>query len=99
MSENKEPQGVIAILTGPDGYVWATAADFSKGTPSGYSQKEAQESRARSALAREYVRTTCHEMIAKVMRTHDCDQIVDALRNQHGYKCTIKYIGYPEGEQ
>jgi hypothetical protein len=99
VSDQPAPQGVIAILTGPDGYVWATAADFAKFSPSGFSQKAAQEMRAKSTLAHEYIKISCHEMIAKVMLTHDCERIVEALRNQHGYKRTIKYIGYLEDEQ
>ena len=42
MSEPK-PQGVIVIIVEPDGHVAAVGTDFSEGTPTGFTQREAQE--------------------------------------------------------
>ena len=45
------PKGVVAVLVGSDGCEIANAADFDKGNLAGFSRQEAQESRARRALA------------------------------------------------
>ncbi len=89
-------KGVVAILTGPDGHVWATATDFHTDGYGGFSLQEAQELRAKTQLAFEFIRSTCSDVVVKAMGPLDCKGIVDNLTHKHGFKRTIIPIGHSE---
>lgn len=95
MSE-KAAKGVVAILTGPDGYVWATVTDFDRSGYGGFSMQEAQEYRAKRALAWEFVRKACSDVIVKAMDEYQCDRIISNVCSQQGFTRTILPIGYEE---
>jgi len=99
VSDQPEPQGVIAILTGPDGHVYAVGTDFSTSYPSGYSIKEAQERRAKRMMADLFIEKYCLTLIAKAMSNNTADQIIANLCQRDGFRRTVKYIGYPEAGQ
>jgi hypothetical protein len=99
VSEIQIPQGVIAILTGPNGHVYAVGTDFSTCFSNRYSIKEAQEYRAKRMMVDLFVLNSCCGFVAKAMRDSDADAIVSTLCQRDGFLRTIKYIGYPEGEQ
>ncbi len=93
----QEPKGVVAILSGPDGYVWATADDFKDYGPDERRRREAQTLRAQSALAFNLIVATCNGNVAEVIPKMVCEDIVNALIRKKGWRRTIKYIGYKEG--
>ena len=94
-AKQPEPQGVVAILTGPDGYVWSTAVDFEDyGNGCGFTLKEAQEMNARAALAREVVRKAGNPAIFDAMEQGSCNILIDNLVRKKGFRVTINYIGY-----
>ena len=101
MSESGQPipQGVVAILTGPDGHVYAVGTDFSTSFSSGYTIKEAQEYRAKRMMADLFIVNSCSGWIAKAMRNGDADAIIANLCQCHGFRRTIKYIGCQEDEE
>jgi hypothetical protein len=99
VSDRPDPQGVIAILTGPDGHVYAVGTDFNTSYSSGYTIKEAQECRAKRMMADLFVVNSCSGFVAKAMRDGDVDAIVATICQRDGFRRTVKYIGYPEDEQ
>lgn len=89
-------KGVVAILTGPDGHVWATATDFSTGGYGGFTLEEAQEIRAKRELSFEFVRKSCNDWIIKGLDNHDCESIVERLIRKEGFKRTFIAIGHED---
>lgn len=57
------PDGVVALMIGADGHVWATATDFDRSGYGGFELHQAQRIRARGALRREFVRRVCNTSI------------------------------------
>lgn len=92
----EQPQGVVGILTGPDGYVWSSVTDFDRSGYGGYTQQEAQELRVKQALSYDFVRKTCSDVVLSVIQPYRCDEIVWALINQKGFKRTLVPVGYDD---
>lgn len=90
------PSGVVAILTRSDGHVVATAPDFDRSHPGGFSLREAQTARARRALANETVRTLCSLDIADVMRGYEAERLIEELVRVKGYRVTVMPLGPEE---
>lgn len=92
---SKEPQGVIAILTGPDGDVIATDADFNRSTPGGCALWEGQKHRAQLGVKYKTVHAYCSTTFANAMSDYLIDQLVRALCSK-GHKISFRGVGYPE---
>lgn len=91
----EKPKGVVGILTGPDGHVWASVTDFDTSGYGGFSLQEAQEVRVQTLLAFEFIRKTCSDIVVQAMGPLDCKGIVGTLISKHGFKRTIIPIGHP----
>jgi len=70
------PCGTVAILIGPDGREISTATDFSQSNPSGFTVREAQRARVRSALALRTVRDLASSWLAEAIPRHQAEQIM-----------------------
>ena len=96
------PQGVVAILTAPDGHVVATASNFDTFRPAGLPLEQCQEDRARKALARATVEDTCATYISPALNQYDCERILDALCDKHRdhkpFRVTVRFIGYDDAD-
>lgn len=90
-----EPQGIIAIMTAPDGDVIATATDFNRSGMGGCKLWEAQMWRARDAVKWKVVRAYCSTALADALSNYLCSSIADALC-QKGHKITCRAIGYDD---
>jgi hypothetical protein len=97
MADNtsETPKGVVGILTGPDGHVWASVTDFDRQSYGGYTLKDAQELRVRKQLAYDFMRATCSDIVLSVIDGHTCEEIVRDLINKKGFKRTILPVGHP----
>lgn len=93
MAEQKQPQGVVAVMIDSDGYVMGHAADFDRQHPGGFKLEEAQASRARRALARNVVNAYVSDRISGAIEDHECDRIMERLQ-KGGAKVSIFEIGY-----
>ena len=91
-----EAKGVVAILTGPDGYVWASVTDFDRQSYGGYTLQDAQEMRAKKQLAYEFMRATCSDIVLSVIESYRCEEIVTDLIRQKGFKRTILKVGHED---
>lgn len=98
MSEEKkiEPQGVIAIMTAPDGYVIATVADFERQGYGGFKLWEAQKHRAGDAVKRKGVRAYCSDHLVNALETYTVDRMAEDLIQRGKYRVSYQAIGYPE---
>lgn len=96
MSESKTPNGVVGVLTGPDGYVWASVSDFDSSGYGGFSLQEAQTRRVKQALALKFLDSTCNDIVVSVLDPHRCEEIVWALCSKKGFKRTIIPVGYED---
>lgn len=92
---DKEPVGVLAIMTSPDGQVIATASDFERQAPGGYKLWEAQRYRARQQVMWATVRAYCSDAIVDAITDYLSTQIAEALCRK-GHRITIKAIGWNE---
>lgn len=92
----KNAQGVVAVFTDPSGHVAASVSDFRPDTYGGFKKAEAQEHRARVAIAHEVVRVYCSDLIVKAMGSYECEQLLRKLTGE--MKCTVSYVrvGYDE---
>jgi hypothetical protein len=88
------PKGVVAILTGPDGYVWATVADFDQSAPGGCSLEEGQELRAGKMVAVKFLQEACARVVADAISDYQRDEIVRTLCNDKGFNLTVVPIGH-----
>lgn len=98
MSDEKtiEPQGVIAIMTAPDGYVIATHADFERQCYGGFKLWEAQKHRAGDMVKRKAVRAYCSDHLANALETYTVDRMSEDLIQRGKYRVFYRAIGYPE---
>lgn len=92
---DKEPQGIIAIMTAPDGDVIATATDFNRSGMGGCKLWEAQKWRARDQVKWATVRAYCSDVVASGISSYTSTKIADELC-QKGHKITYRSVGYPE---
>jgi len=92
---SKEPQGVIAIMTTPEGHVIATAADFDRQSYGGFKLWEAQRMRAKKQAIYATIRAYCSDAIVEAIDSYLSEQIGEALRRK-GHTLTLRAIGYPE---
>jgi hypothetical protein len=88
-----EPQGVIAIMTAPDGNVIATAADFNRSGMGGCELWEAQMWRARDAVKWQAVRAYCSTIMIEALSNYTMTKIADELCSK-GHKITLRAIGW-----
>lgn len=92
---DKQPQGIIAIMTAPDGDVIATATDFNRSGMGGCKLWEAQKWRASDQVKWAAVRAYCSDVIVKSISSYISTQIADELCRK-GHKITYRAIGYPD---
>lgn len=92
---SEEPQGIIAIMTAPDGSVIATATDFNRSGIGGCHLWEAQMWRARDAVKWKAVRAYSSTIMADALSNYLCTSIAEALC-QKGHKITCRAIGYDD---
>lgn len=90
-----EPQGVIAILTAPDGDVIATASDFNRSGIGGCKLWEAQMWRARQQVKWAAVKAYCSPTVTNALGGYMLEQIADALC-QKGHQISYRAIGYSD---
>jgi hypothetical protein len=91
----KEPQGIIAIFTAPDGDVIATATDFNRSGMGGCKLWEAQMWRAKDAVKWKAVRAYSSAIMADALSSYLCQQIAEALCGK-GHKITFRAVGYSD---
>lgn len=89
------PQGVVAILTAPDGDT-VVAHHFGRSKPGGFTLLEAQKHYAREALARGTIREHCSYAVAEMIDTYRAEQIMGDLVNRKGYRISYHYIGHDD---
>ena len=92
---NKTPQGVAAILIGPDDRVIANAVDFSTERPGGFSKQEAQTLRAKDALAFKAIQELSSPLLSNSIGNYDAKQIIDKMC-KNGCNILFVPIGYDE---
>lgn len=94
MTDQNAPKGVIALLIGKDGHVWASVPDFDRSGYGGFSMAQGQEIRAKRALAHQYLRAIAHPDLAKSVSPYNADRIVQDVCRECGHKVVIVAIGY-----
>ena len=72
----KNPQGVVAVLVGPDGRELANVAEFGSSRPGGMTQREAQESRAHRSLALAAVVALASNIMSDAVSIYIAEQIL-----------------------
>lgn len=92
------PDGVIALLVGKDGHVWATAADFDLSGYGGFKLHESQRIRARQAMRREFVRRTCNPDVAGALDNYTVEKIVEEVCRRLGHAEVFMLVGHPDVE-
>lgn len=88
------PKGVVAVLVGADGCELANAADFDAVKPAGFSQREAQESRARRALALATMNALAAPRLTQAIDAYTAEQIMRRMCDQHGCRVVIVPVGH-----
>lgn len=92
------PNGVVALMIGDDGHVWATATDFDRSSYGGFELHQAQRIRARAALRREFVSRVCNTGIARALDDYTVDRMVEDLVRDEGHHEAFVLIGHPDAE-
>lgn len=88
------PKGVVAVLVGSDGCEIANAADFDKGNLAGFSRQEAQESRARRALALATMNALAAPRLVQAIDAYTAERIMRTMCDEHGCRVVIVPVGY-----
>lgn len=78
---DQTPPGVMAVYV-YDGRVIASASDFNRSAPGGFTIAEAQTYRARDALASKIVRALASPALYENLSTYDCRQIVQKMKGR-----------------
>lgn len=92
------PDGVVALMIGADGHVWATATDFDRSGYGGFELHQAQRIRARGALRREFVRRVCNTSIARALDDYTVDRMVEDVLRRGEHSEAFVLIGHPGAE-
>ena len=81
------PKGVTAVLIDPGARVVASASDFDRSRPTGFTILEAQRRRARLAVANDYVLACCNPHLARAIGAGypGIEGIVNHLVNHQSY--------------
>lgn len=91
------PQGVIAIMTAPDGRVVATHADFEPSGMGGLELWQAQRYRAQQQVKWAAVRAYCSPVVANAIDRYLSSRIADDLcSKQGGHRIVCRAVGYPD---
>lgn len=90
------PKGVVVIVSGPDGYVWAHAADFDRTAPGGCTLLEGQEARARERVALKFIAATCNSNLGDVFEPYEARQLLDRVVRKRGFHLTVVPIGHAD---
>ena len=89
--------GVVVIITSPDGHVQAVAGDFNQGAPGGMRIEDMQENRAKDKAWREVFEGHCSGYVGKAIKSDQfaMRQVSASLRTQ-GWKETTREISVGE---
>lgn len=91
----KPPRGVVAIIAGPDGHVWATANDFNDYSRDRDSEQLwAQTIKVKEFVAFELFNRSCNQNIIGVIEAHEREAFMQRLISKRGFRLTIQAIGY-----
>ncbi|MDR3495345.1 MAG: hypothetical protein P4L82_12160 [Ancalomicrobiaceae bacterium] len=93
MTEYKA-NGVVALLTAPDGRVLATASNFDPSGYGGFKLHEAQKIRARDAMRREFFALFCHRDVAGAIESYHADTIIRSICDQKKYREQFVIVGH-----
>lgn len=88
------PKGVVALLVSSDGREIANACDFDTGTPAGFSRQEAQESRARRALALATMNALASPRLVEAIDAYTAERIMRTMCDERGCRVVVVAVGY-----
>lgn len=91
-----DPQGIIAIMTAPDGDIIATATDFNRSGLGGCKLWEAQKWRARDQVKWAAVRAYCSTVVSDALSSYTMTKVAEDLLDKGKHKITYRAIGYSE---
>lgn len=86
------PRGIVAVLIS-DGRVIASASVFETSVPGGFTLLEAQQMRARRALAMEVMRALASPLLADSIDLYTAESILSAMCNK-GCRMSLVPIGH-----
>lgn len=84
------PQGIVALFIAANGRVIASANDFARDRPGGYSIKSAQEYRVKRALALAVVDAYCSPDFARAFDAYEAENVMRRLTSEH--KCRVEFV-------
>ena len=92
--------GVVVIITSPDGHVQAVVGDFNQGSPGGMRLEQMQEHRALEKAWREVIDGNCSDRIAFAIKAEEFGMrgVSRRLREQ-GWRETIRALSIGEEEE
>lgn len=86
----ESPQGVVALFIADNGRVIASATDFARDRPGGFSIKSAQEYRVKRALALAVVKEYCSPDFSRAFDYYQAEQVMHRLTGEH--KCRVEFV-------
>jgi hypothetical protein len=92
----KEPSGIIAIMTQPDGNVIASAVDFDLSGYGGFKLWEAQRIRAERSVKAKAIRAYCSDMLFNSLEGYTVERMAEDLIQRGKHKVVLLAIGYPD---
>ena len=96
-AEAKTPQGVIAVISSPEGYVQGVGSDFNESYPMGFTKRDMQEMRARDQAWRDVVKNLCSNQISDaILSDSSMMRSIDQSCRRTGWRVTIKNMGYED---
>jgi len=96
---DKQPMGIVAIITAPCGDVIATAADFDTSGYGGFKLHEAQRMRAKKQAQWAMVRAYCGSAVVDALTEYTIDCIVRDMTNKaskKGHRLVFRAVGYSD---
>lgn len=91
----RTPQGVVAVLLGPDGRDLANASSFCRSGPAGFSAREFQEIQARRALSLAAVSALASPTMANALDSYLAEKIISAMCD-HGCRVVVLPVGHDQ---
>lgn len=92
------PQGIVMLLTWPDGSALAEVSDFDRSGYGGFSLHQAQRLRCKDRIGRAALDRLANPIVGECMERYHVDAWLQKLTRDKGFKLHEIAIGYAEDE-
>lgn len=96
--KSEDPKGVVLVFIDEEGREIASVSDFNRTGYGGWSLRDAQNLRARRALAMKVCNAYSSSQLVRAIDAYDAERIIDRLVKDHACKIATVVVGHAEAK-